>query len=199
MYFWIAFLRRSRGETPESNPELNRAIERAAEIGAALGDPVSQAIPSAFMAAGMIFTGEFRQGARQMEAALDIVADHVDPFSAAILGGLLTIANARLGDFAAAERSLARADDVERGQERVVGPIAHRAVQLGGDHHLLAALATLREPSTDDLFGPPLPLLPPVHVGCVEVVDAELDGAGHGLGLIRALASDLRDSVPAAA
>jgi len=109
MYFWIAFLRRSRGETPESNPELNRAIERAAEIGAALGDPVSQAIPSAFMAAGMIFTGEFRQGARQMEAALDIVADHVDPFSAAILGGLLTIANARLGDFAAAERNLAPA------------------------------------------------------------------------------------------
>ena len=52
MYFWIAFLRRSSGETPESSPELNRAVARAAEIGAALGDPVSQAIPNAFMAAG---------------------------------------------------------------------------------------------------------------------------------------------------
>jgi hypothetical protein len=146
MYFWIAFLRRSRGETPESNPELNRAIERAAEIGAALGDPVSQAIPSAFMAAGMIFTGDFRQGARQMEAALDIVADHVDPFSAAILGGLLTIANARLGDFAAAERSLARAERLASNGDPIAAldvEIARSAVLVErGDIALGEALAS---------------------------------------------------------
>ena len=110
IYFWIAFLRRSRGEDPRTSPELQHAIDRATEIGLALGDPVSQAIPSAFMAAGMIFTGQLRAGTRQMEAALDVLADHADPFSAAILHGLLTIANARLGDFAAAERTLARAE-----------------------------------------------------------------------------------------
>lgn len=110
MYFWVAFLRRSRGEDPDSSAELKRAVDRAAEIGAALGDPISQAIPNAFMAAGLIFTGQLREGTRQMEAALDVLADRADPFSAAILGGLLTIANARLGDFPAAERTLARAE-----------------------------------------------------------------------------------------
>ena len=110
IYFWIAFLRRSRGERPDTSSQLKRAGDRAAEIGVALGDPVAQAIPTAFQAAGMIFTGELRDGALQLEGALDLMADKVDPFSAAILTGLLTMANARLGDFAAAERALARAE-----------------------------------------------------------------------------------------
>ncbi|HEV2249872.1 MAG TPA: hypothetical protein VGT60_05135, partial [Candidatus Limnocylindria bacterium] len=110
IYFWIAFLRRARGEHVESSPPLKHAVDRALEIGTALGDPVAQALPKAFMAVGMVFTGELREGARQLEAALDVVAGRVDPFSAAILTGLLTIGNARLGDFAAAGRSLASAE-----------------------------------------------------------------------------------------
>ena len=110
VYFWIVFLRRSRGENPETSPELTRAVDRAAEIGAALGDPVAQAIPTAFMAVGMMSTGEIRAGASQLEASLEILTGRADPFSAAILTGLLTVANARLGEFAAAERTLARAE-----------------------------------------------------------------------------------------
>ena len=110
VYFWIGFLRRARGENPETSPELKRAVDRAADIGAALGDPVAQALPTAFMAVGMVFSGEIREGARQLEASLEILAERVDPFSAAILTGLLTIAYARLGEFAAAERTLVRAE-----------------------------------------------------------------------------------------
>ncbi len=110
IYFWIAFLRRGRGEQVDTSPELKRAMERAEAIGVQLGDPVAHAIPRAFMAAGDVFIGKLRDGARELEAALDVLADKVDPFSAAILTGLLTMANARLGDFAAAERSLARAE-----------------------------------------------------------------------------------------
>ena len=106
IYFWIAFLRRMRGENIATSPALKEAVERAAEIGAARGDPVALAMPNAFMAVGMMFSGELRAGARMLEEALAVIAAGADPVSAAILGGLLTIGNARLGDFAAAERSL---------------------------------------------------------------------------------------------
>jgi len=33
--FWVAFLRRQRGEVPESSPALKDALERAAQIGKA--------------------------------------------------------------------------------------------------------------------------------------------------------------------
>ena len=146
IYFWIAFLRRSRGERPETSPQLRRAAERAEEIGVALGDPVAQAIPRAFQAAGMVFTGELREGARELEAALDLLTATVDPFSAAILTGLLTIANARLGDFAAAERSLARAEQIATNGDPIAAldvEIARAAVLVErGDAVEGAALAS---------------------------------------------------------
>jgi len=146
VFFWIAFLRRARGEDPATSPELKRAVDRAAEIGAALGDPVAQAIPTAFMAVGMIFTGDIRAGARQLEAALEILTGRTDPFSAAILGGLLTIANARLGDFAAAERTLAGAERLASNGDPIAAldvEIARSAVLVErGDIRLGEALAS---------------------------------------------------------
>ncbi|HEX6061950.1 MAG TPA: hypothetical protein VF001_07750 [Candidatus Limnocylindria bacterium] len=109
MYFTIAFLRRMRGETMISSPDLRRAVDRAAEIGAARGDLGAQAIPRAFMAIGMMFSGELRQGATELAEALEVVATNADPVSGAILSGLLTIGLSRLGDFTKAEASLARA------------------------------------------------------------------------------------------
>ncbi|HTJ60354.1 MAG TPA: hypothetical protein VL333_04080 [Candidatus Saccharimonadales bacterium] len=109
IYFAIAFLRRMRGETVRSSPELKRAVDRAAEIGAARGDPNAQAIPKAFMAIGMMFSGELRQGAAELEEALEVIAKEADKVSGAILAGLLTIGLSRLGDFTRAEASLVRA------------------------------------------------------------------------------------------
>ncbi|HEY8830837.1 MAG TPA: hypothetical protein VIM83_09590 [Candidatus Limnocylindria bacterium] len=119
IYFWIAFLRRMRGETMLSSPELKRAVERAAEIGTARGDPVAQAIPKAFMAIGIMFSGELREGARELEEALDVIADAADHVSGAILSGLLTIGLARLGDFSRAEASLARAQALANGGDPI--------------------------------------------------------------------------------
>ena len=109
IYFWLAFLRRMRGETMTSSPELKHAVERAAEIGTARGDPIAQAIPRAFMAIGIMFGGELRQGATELEAAVEVIAKDADKVSGAILAGLLTIGQSRLGDFKKAEASLARA------------------------------------------------------------------------------------------
>ena len=146
VYFWIVFLRRSRGENPETSPELTRAVDRAAEIGAALGDPVAQAIPTAFMAVGMMSTGEIRAGASQLEASLEILTGRADPFSAAILTGLLTVANARLGEFAAAERTLARAERLASNGDPIAAldvEIARSAVLVErGDIDLGEALAS---------------------------------------------------------
>ena len=77
------------------------------------------------------------------------------------------------------QRSFARVPDVPRRQERVVGPVAHRAVELGGDDHLLAPAATLRKPSADDLLGESLALLPAVDVGGVEEVETGVECRVH--------------------
>ena len=124
--FWIAFLRRLRGEQPETSPELRRAIDRAADIGAQLGDPLAQALPNGFMAIGMMFTGQLRPGTRLLESSLEAMESRVDPLSAAIMAGLLTIGNSRLGDFAAAERSLAFAERLAKNGD----PIAALDVEI---------------------------------------------------------------------
>jgi tetratricopeptide (TPR) repeat protein len=113
-YFWIAFLRRMRGERPDSSPELAAAVDRAASIGGAGGDELAQAIPTAFLALGMMFVGHIREGAESLERALGPITARGDRLSAAILTGLLSIGQSRLGDFAGAERTLARADDLAR-------------------------------------------------------------------------------------
>ena len=60
-YFWIGFMRRVSGESPETSPKLKHAIEQAEQIGVSLGDPAAHAIPKAFMGAGVMFTGELRK------------------------------------------------------------------------------------------------------------------------------------------
>lgn len=119
IYFWIAFLRRMRGETVMTSPDLKRAVDRAAEIGVARHDPVAQALPNAFMAVGMMFSGELSEGTRQLEEALAIIRTGSDAVSAAILHGLLTIGLARLGNFPAAERSLAAAKQLASGGDPI--------------------------------------------------------------------------------
>ena len=114
--FWTAFLRRQRGETPESSPALKAALDRTAEIGAALSDPYTAALPKALTGAFDAFTGNIRQGAREMQDALDLLVPPGDPVSMAsdpvaraMLSNFLVLAYVRLGEFAAAERTLARA------------------------------------------------------------------------------------------
>lgn len=109
VYFWIAFLRRMRGESPDTSPPLKHAADRAAEIGAALGDPIAAAIPQAFVGVGMMTTGRLREGTRLLEEVSGPIIAHADPLTSAILSGLLSVGYSRLGEFAAAERSFAHA------------------------------------------------------------------------------------------
>ena len=60
----------------------------------------------------MIDSGQLREGARLLAEALGPLVEHADPLSSAILSGLLSIAYSRLGDFAAAERSVAHAERI---------------------------------------------------------------------------------------
>src|SRR3546814_3205568 len=69
--------------------------------------------------------------------------------------------------------------DVQRGQLGVVGPVAHRAVELGREDGLLPAAAALGEPPADDVLGDALAELPPVDVGGVEEVDPQLKEIGR--------------------
>ncbi len=150
-YFWIAFLRRLQGERPDTSPALKHATDRAGEIGAALGDPVAAAIPDAFVGIGMISTGQLREGARILEQALGPILAHADPLSSAILSGLLSMAYARLGEFAAAERSLAYAERIAETGDPIAGLDAQIArsgllIERGdvGEGEVLAATCAAR-------------------------------------------------------
>jgi len=109
-YFWVAFLRRLTGESIESSPKLKHALEQAEAIGEALGDPAAHAIPKAFLGIGIMFNGDLREGAQLLNEALDELEGRTDALSTAVLSGFLAITYARLGEFAAADRALVRAD-----------------------------------------------------------------------------------------
>jgi tetratricopeptide (TPR) repeat protein len=133
-YFWVAFLRRQRGEAPESSPALKDALERGAQISEALGDPNAGALPKALMGSFMAFTGHLREGARAMSEALDAIEAQADPMSAAMVSDFLSMTYARLGEFAKAEDALARSQRLA-GQSgdaiaRVDVLIAGSAIQL---------------------------------------------------------------------
>src|SRR5438552_3942284 len=147
---------------PERQRELAAVIalhlERAGDAAAAaehldvVGEPAlerfaqREALARAYMAAGKVFVGNIKEGASEMEAAINVLEGHTDPFSAAILGSLLTIANARLGDFDAAERTLARAQRLATNGDPIASvdaDIARSSVLVErGDVEAGGALAT---------------------------------------------------------
>ena len=132
-YFWIAFMRRFSGESPQKSPKLKHALEQAEQIGESLGDPAAHAIPKAFMGAGVMFMGELRQGAQLLSEALEALEGRTDALSIAILSGLLAITYARLGEFDKAERALARSERfAAQGDEiaRLDEDIARTSLQL---------------------------------------------------------------------
>ncbi|TMC69992.1 MAG: hypothetical protein E6J13_10180 [Chloroflexi bacterium] len=132
-YFWIAFMRRVTGESPETSPKLKHALEHAEQIGESLGDPAAHAIPKAFMGAGVMFTGELRKGAQLLSEALEALEGHSDALSTAILSSFLTMTYARLGEFEDAERALLRSERfAAQGDEiaRLDNNIARTALQL---------------------------------------------------------------------
>ena len=132
-YFWVAFLRRQRGEVPESSQALRDALERAAQIGEALGDPNVGALPKAFMGSFMAFTGQLREGALAMSEALDAIEAQADALSTAMVCDFLAMTYARLGEFAKAEETLARSqrlatrsgDDISRVDVMIAGSAIH--------------------------------------------------------------------------
>jgi tetratricopeptide (TPR) repeat protein len=109
-YFWIAFMRRVSGESPQTSPQLKFALEQVEKIGEAMGDPAAHAIPKAFMGTGAMFTGELREGAKLLNEALDALEGRTDALSTAILSGFLAMTYARLGQFDDAERALMRSE-----------------------------------------------------------------------------------------
>ncbi len=102
-YFWLVFLRRMRGETPESSAELRRALERVADEGEDVANSTATAVPRALMGAYAAFSGQLREGARQMHGALGVIEAKGDAVSAAMVANFLAGAYARLGDFASAD------------------------------------------------------------------------------------------------
>lgn len=107
-YFWVAFLRRQRGEMPDSSQALSDALERGARVGEGLGD--AGALPKALMGSYLAFTGHLREGARAMTESLDAIQAKADPLARAMVFDFLAMAYARLGEFEKAEDSLARSE-----------------------------------------------------------------------------------------
>ncbi len=109
-YFWVAFMRRQRGEIPESSPALRHALERGAELGGELHDPTAAALPKALIGSFNAFTGNLHEGARQMQEAIEVMRGKVDSLSSAMISVFLALTYSRLGDFDAAAETIARAE-----------------------------------------------------------------------------------------
>ncbi len=107
--FWVAFLLRQRGEVPESSPALRQALERAAQLGEELKDPTAAALPKALMGSFIGFTGNLREGAKQMREALDVIEKTGDAVSIAMISDFLALAYSRMGEFKSAEQTIERA------------------------------------------------------------------------------------------
>jgi len=154
-YFWLAFLRRMSGETPETSPAMRVAMEQAEKVGTEVGDPAAQAIPKAFIGAGAMFNGELRKGAQLLSEALEAMLGRSDPLSTALLSGFLAITYARLGEFAAAEKTLERARPIaDQGDEiaRLDQMIARSALLLErGDIQEGSLLASQCANSSEEL------------------------------------------------
>lgn len=103
-YFWVAFLRRMRGETAETSAELRRAIERVTAAGEEIANSTATVVPRALMGAYAAFSGDLRDGARQMQSALGVIEAKGDAVSAAMIANFLAGTYAKLGEFASAEK-----------------------------------------------------------------------------------------------
>lgn len=192
--FLCVFLRRQRGETEATSPYLKLAAEKVKEIGEEIGDPVAQALPKAFMGIGLIFVGQLREGARIAEEALAPIEDRADPLSVAIAWDLVTLGYARLGDFAAAERTLARAqrladqgDPIARLDTNIArSGIAIERGELGDG----AALATRCAAEAEELGAVACSLSSNVMVGVARLAEDDIRGAkpplerGQELGIV---------------
>jgi tetratricopeptide (TPR) repeat protein len=92
-----------RGETPETSAELQRALERVNDAGEEVANSTATVVPRALMGAYAAFSGQLRDGARQMRDALGVIESKGDAVSAAMIANFLAGAYAKLGDFASAE------------------------------------------------------------------------------------------------
>jgi hypothetical protein len=77
------------------------------------------------------------------------------------------------------EALFARAFDMQGGEARLVGPVAHASIDFGGQHHFFTSPAALREPTTDNLLRHPFADFPAIDVGAVEKVDAPFQRLVH--------------------
>lgn len=107
-YAWAAFLRRQRGEVPESSVPLREALERASAIEGGLDNKSSAALPRGLLGAFTAMTGRLREGAQEMREALDVIREGGDAVAVAMISDFLAITYARLGEFDAAEDTIAR-------------------------------------------------------------------------------------------
>ncbi len=62
---------------------------------------------------------------------------------------------------------------------QVIGIAVHISKDFCRENGFFAPSAALREPSADDFFGDPLPLLPAIHVSGIEKVDPQLQRLVH--------------------
>ena len=118
-YFWVAFMRRQRGEIPETSAALRNALERGAELGGELNDPTASALPKALIGSFNAFTGNLHEGARQMNEALEVMRGKVDSLSSAMISVFLALTYSRLGQFDAAAETIARAEQDAGGSDAI--------------------------------------------------------------------------------
>jgi tetratricopeptide (TPR) repeat protein len=111
VYMLTALGRLQVGESA-SHPSVVRALRRMREIGERIGDQSLQALPLGLIGMSNVFSGNLRDGVRQLEESVPLMETSHDSIAASFARGALAVGYATLGEFDKAKLASTRAKEV---------------------------------------------------------------------------------------
>jgi tetratricopeptide (TPR) repeat protein len=114
-HLYSALQRQFEGHRVETSEPLRKSLERVAEVAQALDDPLFAALPNSIIGITQVFSGDLREGIRNLEAAAPLLADKRDFIGSSFALMALGVGYARLGEFDKADAAVAHAQEVAEG------------------------------------------------------------------------------------
>ncbi|HWO08880.1 MAG TPA: hypothetical protein VNN80_05350, partial [Polyangiaceae bacterium] len=110
-HLYNALQRQFEGERVETSETLRKSLDRVAEVAEALNDPLFAALPKSIIGITEVFSGELREGIRNLEEAAPLLSQKRDFVGSSFALMALGVGYARLGDFDKADAAVKHAKE----------------------------------------------------------------------------------------
>jgi len=114
-HLYNALQRQFEGERVETSETLRKSLDRVAEVAEALNDPLFAALPKSIIGITEVFSGELREGIRNLEEAAPLLSQKRDFVGSSFALMALGVGYARLGDFDKADAAVKHAKEEAEG------------------------------------------------------------------------------------